>query len=828
MKEIYKYLFLILCPIACVVLASCVSEVLDPDKGKQDPTKEEGYFLSFKMNLARLTREGSEDFEKYEDYIKPESLQLLFFYADESKKDDEYSLYHTLFKKFNFQDFSLVPVESTGSEMAQEWYIRIPITGGHEDFAEILRNNDFKIAVIANWPNLPSGGLVEEIRDQNGNITERGSNISKLHHLSGTDEAYYKESKSRETYGFLYDYAKDGGVMGLYTGWVDDEYSDEGEAATDIINILGPSVVLKSQTDKHGNAIYGDLWLRWNFADAYSYLSETERGDDYSYSPSLGTNKFADVWAKKNADELGEWLKGANSSEDSDTSSEESDTSSEEPQALEDLDGIKDNLGQPVDDGNFRFIGGSSYFDEEEKGICLKRGTVDFDHNTFSDIIKFNVPNSGTIKITWGSTDGENAAIRVERRNHDNDSQAKKESDDFPDGYIDKTASKITSTHSYDITGDAEIIFLYAVTDNVIIYEIEHVADRYLYYVSRSGRELNKTSQLIPMYGIQKFPKIEATNWPKGTAFDLSNFNNLGTGNYTPKDIHLIRSLAKVVLEIPKTLKAHHVYLRSMNRNARCEPMDVSTPTNEIWKDHILSSTDDHSQECEWFRLIGHIPFYEIINNGNNDNNKDKTVQLQNYKSKLAWYYGTWADDDGKVGGVVPNPSNISDSPHILNPMINRTDFTEFIENGSDSYYDRYVLYVPEKFVDDPNSIGSGNNMERGAPKVCHIEFRESGDPVTNIDDNNCYRIYFTTGGFQTIPGEDFPYDGNKTAHPGDRDHLWENCYEQNVENLRKHWPIMRNHVYKFTVIDNDRRVVITKLEVLPWSMVEENNDYQW
>ena len=122
--------------------------------------------------------------------------------------------------------------------------------------------------------------------------------------------------------------------------------------------------------------------------------------------------------------------------------------------------------------------------------------------------------------------------------------------------------------------------------------------------------------------------------------------------------------------------------------------------------------------------------------------------------------------------------------------------------------------------------------MEKENPKVCHIEFRRGEDPTgeyyedpyDNIDDNNCYRLYFITGGYN----KDSKYIPDFNVKDEDRvSESWENKYEQNSDNLSLHWPIMRNHVYSFTVSDASNRVVIVNLNVLPWKEVSDNS-YKW
>lgn len=251
--------------------------------------------------------------------------------------------------------------------------------------------------------------------------------------------------------------------------------------------------------------------------------------------------------------------------------------------------------------------------------------------------------------------------------------------------------------------------------------------------------------------------------------------------------------------------------------------MDVSSPTNQIWVDY---NERIHSKDCEWEHLLGHEPFY---------NNETYT-----YQEQLAWFYGSWAKENEPIGGIYV-PENIKFGkeddatdkyPRIINPMIERSDFCEFLYAGKTGIYDKYVLYVPEKFVDDPNDEGD----VKSDPKVCHIEFRAYDFPYTNLDDNWCYRIYFTKDGYNSqYAGENskLPDSGKKDEKDeagniiNTIDNTWENVYEKNIDNLKEHWPIMRNHLYSFTVADEHTGVLVVKLEVLPWKDVQDNK-YNW
>lgn len=798
------------------VMSSCTDDAIsEPTDNNGTKVPQEGYYLNLKVNLDALTRGAGEgDFEKYDNYIDPTNLNVLFFYGDENVTEG--AIPNTLIKKFSSQEVSLIPVNQDGSNFSNEWYISILITPELENFADKIRKNDFKIAVTANWPNLT---IAEESEE------ESGDNIQILHHQPapsghGTDK-YLSE---KTYYGFLFGNNK---TLGTYTNWVLLRTNDVNDAESFIRDDYGPGINeddSKNPKNENGIRKYGELWWKWNFDDAWNYIpeetsddeTETEENPEEESSEDPG---FVNAWAQKNYEELYEWFW---KKQDDDNWIRISDKD------------VLDDFGD-LDTGYFKFINASDdsktkstiKADGEKVGILLQPGDKD------NNVIRVKMPNNGKLTITYGAYDGD-ATIKCEARNHEDDSTPKSNSNSKAtfDISVNSTVD-YTSTSSSDeikITGDAEYLFIYAQNNPVIIYEIEYISSYYIKNIDNIGITPDQIN--IPMYGIQNFTKL-GDLWKKGTTFDLSDFNKQGTYNhgdetvtpYTYKNISLLRSVAKVELMIPKSFKAHHVFLRCMNRRARCEPVDVSTPTNEIWETGN-SSLSNHDADClDWKKIYGHTPFFK----------SSGSSSIDGYKSKLAWYYGTWADN-GKVGGAEGVTPDASDTringddkyPHIMNAMIERTDFTEFTYTGevmNGITYDRYVLYVPDKYVDDPGSLG--NNMETTTPKVCHVEFRGGDDPFTNIDDNNCYRIYFTEGGYYP-QGNHYPTFGKiKDSNNKEIDDTWENTYEQNVENLKHHWPIIRNHYYRFTLMDPQSRYAKAKLEILPWRELG-NHEFSW
>ena len=708
---------------------SCVYDNLPAEEENNQHPDINGDSIQLKISLLSMgSRDDNDDFEKYEDAINTSELRLMFFNNETN----------VLIKQFLGTELEFIPINSSENGL-KNWYVRIPIDD--EDFVVAIRENDFKIAVLANWtwPN-------------DVTLVEGEDTLDKLHHLVSDDE-YNKYS---EVYGFL----MDNGKIGQYTDWV---------ISRKVKSITAAEAWIKENWDPSKNNNYGtyqDLRLLWNFNAALTGKMELPGGLSNTFGEGL-----EEKWIAKNQNELFDWL--STSKEDS-TLPDPSDQGNgiqlgsradEEVTYLASLDPLQ------ADNGEFEFVGATgAYVTEKDgiKGVVLPQG----DYN--QDAFRFKFVSTGYVRVVWGSADGSEAKLKLQRRTF-KDSQAETEEKN-PNG-----SSEAENTYKWNIsiTGDSEYLTIYSQKGNAIIYEIEFVADKYLYDTDRTG--LTPKDQLIPMYGIQKYDKLGDV-WVKGTTFDLSNFNHLGPSDYHYADISLLRSVAKVELLIPHKLQANHVFLRSQNRMARCEPVDLYSSTGEVWE-NVGNNESNEDDETEWSKVRFRNPFL---------NSSDS------YYNDLNWYYSNY------------DKFKSTNFPQIINPKINRSDFTEFIQANQTKDIDRYVLYVPEKFVDDPNDVG--DNTSR--PKVCHIEFRLYGDPVSNLDDDNCYRIYFIENG--VVADENFEYPDFKKPEGEDKYNTWENTYENQVDYLQQHWPIIRNHVYTFEVEGNGGKIAV-KLKVLPW-----------
>lgn len=235
-------------------------------------------------------------------------------------------------------------------------------------------------------------------------------------------------------------------------------------------------------------------------------------------------------------------------------------------------------------------------------------------------------------------------------------------------------------------------------------------------YLNTEGKEeapekLPEDSQYIPMYGIQEFNPI--ANWVKGTTFNLSQQVGSQTGDriYTP--ITLLRSVVKLELRIPMKdsdgdeIDVDNTWAQIWENNymARCEPMDVSTSTNSIWKDnHTASDWLDPSEVCEWTRIRDFGP---LVDNANKN---------LNIREKLGWFYGCWQDENmGWDFGSISVPAEgttfgnfkAGDYPRIFNPITQRLKsalITDCKKDINGQYY-RWIIYCGERNINDPNTV---------------------------------------------------------------------------------------------------------------------------
>ena len=316
-------------------------------------------------------------------------------------------------------------------------------------------------------------------------------------------------------------------------------------------------------------------------------------------------------------------------------------------------------------------------------------------------------------------------------------------------------------------------------------------------------------NQYIPMYGIQQFDAL--TTWAKGSTYNLSQQTGSQTGNYDYKSISLLRSVVKLELRIPKydnnrnpvTVDNEWAQICANNFLARCEPMDVWTPTNLLWK--------NHNDACEW-RDIRAYGLYA------DDSSED-------FRRKLSWYYGAWEKDDKwSFDGVSKKPETDSTHyPRIFNPITQRLQLS-FI---TDCYletenYHRWIIYCGEKNMNDPNELNRLSSegyinffrirVKRGSRnEIYHIpitDYSRSDNPIKDYLVQNCNSEADAITKITDIGG----YPTHMSKRDGDEAKNYYKEIKNTKSNRNYPYPLLRNHMYRLTVSFGDKDDIDVKI----------------
>ena len=317
----------------------------------------------------------------------------------------------------------------------------------------------------------------------------------------------------------------------------------------------------------------------------------------------------------------------------------------------------------------------------------------------------------------------------------------------------------------------------------------------------------------IPMYGIQKFEAI-GDNWIKGTPFNLSNLIASSGDNVDEEDggrykkVSLLRSAVRLDLLIPKTYeRPDFVSLFYSNIYSRCEPMDVWTPTDQIWE-------DDHENDCEWNAIMdyGLVDSKNITLGGINRYSNSK----ENFQKTMSWFYGAWKEknwaftnSEGK--NLTPADLGIP-YPKIFNTCVQRNKMVMCSEKGdvSDLYNDGYwhfVVYTGERNMLDPNTIPllSNESPNKGETYAYATSWmfkdKKNGDyyciPIADYSKRQTYaKNCFGPYKVEDIKGNDLPNNKDK----GSMYTFGNDLRDYVTERDDMPWPLLRNHIYRITV----------------------------
>lgn len=336
----------------------------------------------------------------------------------------------------------------------------------------------------------------------------------------------------------------------------------------------------------------------------------------------------------------------------------------------------------------------------------------------------------------------------------------------------------------------------------------------------------------IPMYGIQDFDPIKG--WVPGTPFNLSDITAGTDTEYYFNKISLLRSLVKLELRIPKSyLRPTHVSMWYPNIYARCEPMNIWTPTDKIWK-------ESHDNDCEWHDIMNYGPVCSDQFSVDGENRYANTKF--NFQKTMSWFYGAWSkigpDEeprwDFNNGGTftiddVVDEFESSDKyktmryPQIFNPCIQRNKMVLCNVEGdvSDLYNDDYwhfVVYTGERNMNDPNKLpymGKENATKEYHAYAVNWMFKDDatkqyycipiadyGTSTGNQEAQNCFGPYVaddisTTGTYDLPKGtgtqQQMESYGDRLKHVNSRDEM--------------PWPLLRNHHYRITIGDSRENI---------------------
>ena len=301
----------------------------------------------------------------------------------------------------------------------------------------------------------------------------------------------------------------------------------------------------------------------------------------------------------------------------------------------------------------------------------------------------------------------------------------------------------------------------------------------------------------IPMYGTQKFKKL--VKWEEGTTF------NLGRDEDGVKDlpISLLRSCVKVELIVPKSKgKLQFLTIWYSNICSRCEPMDVWTPTNEIW---FKDGDPDKGHDCEMDAIQDYGPIFSSVSTGETD-------PMNAYRKRISWFYGSWISK-GWTFGTFGTSKIATNGSHpynrVFNPMTQRNntisyavDENRVFDDGSNYHY---IIYTGERNINDPTnlSVVTGGNTGVGQRTLINLMYKFSSSP-------NVYSLPitdFTKGGANHPARSIQPTTYSSTAalaKSSSMDAYADAVYSTTNKNYRP-LPLIRNHVYQLYLAGSTR-----------------------
>ena len=342
----------------------------------------------------------------------------------------------------------------------------------------------------------------------------------------------------------------------------------------------------------------------------------------------------------------------------------------------------------------------------------------------------------------------------------------------------------------------------------------------------------------IPMYGIQAFEAI-GEDWVKGTPFNLSHIADGQTENdYNFKSISLLRSVVKLELILPGNIDKSKLRVAMIYPNvyARCEPMNVWTPTDQIWTNDDTHDEDGLDGTCEWYRIRKYGPVSrknDYANPPADKNGKDVfTGSVKEYEKAMSWFYGAW-DEKGwwKLPnintGVYVHGNNI-DYPQIFNSCVQRNGSVSCVDvdysidyKYSDGNH-HFIVYTGEKNINDPSNISEMGKQGNGSAPIISWWIRYGGweygialapyEQTSELTDGTDYNKKYKENSISSV------YAIKKNENPKSRFAYYESRVQgyprmdasknESTSNLTLDdlplklmpWPLVRNHVYRIKI----------------------------
>lgn len=797
-----SYILSLILLLAISLLTSCIDDKLLPDDPENDEISSvKDGSLEFTLEATRgFAEEDGSELSKTEEevVINPDNFHVVIFSDGGEVKQIWANQELTEFQEYD-SDLQITRTK---------YFVKIPRQDITDEVIDFIRENKFKIAVFANWDGYPEFELDKNTSDPNG---INRNNIFFISHCR-YDSSY--DSGDTPTEGQMNDadvfrfITGTGSKMGIAQEWVAERFATDVLAEDairknyDVANAVFHSDSKPLLTNYIGDIItfsdmedydYHNVWQIWNFG------GERNEGTDYCYYNTTDNIKAA--WIKLNKDwENRLYPNGESQWIEQDIT----------------FRGLT-IVGNPDNRNNKP---SSPYAVRNGSSVVLRATSRETDGNgTFNSVggnyLHLKVPADGYlyIKCNANTANWWERSQLVVRRGGLGSSGGSIHMYNYE---IDNSLKNYTFSYSADhnqtirVTGEPDDLVIYAVGNDINIYEVEYIKSRMIQNADRQMINPASTPEGgISMYGIQDFEPVPLNVWPDGTNFNLSRFMNTHTGSnardYTYRPISLLRSVAKVEVLVPTDIfpEPSHMYMRTINRFSRSAPMDVFTPTNLIWDGYDKYKKPDGSYQ---YRNSVTDAFSEKnIHNYSNAVGVDQEIAnirtygftydannsvLKDYQQRVAWLFGLWADENS-WDWKISNFSIVGSKPYprVFNTRIARSDYAHMIKggkvvwnDGKEYYY--YYAFLPEKNITDPNDKGTLSE----SPKVMRVEMRFSDrNTDDNLDDNASYRIYFTPKGA-----------GGTVENRDGYDSAWESG--SSLDNLKSIYPVMRNHLYRFKI----------------------------